>query len=97
MPLSRTEWLFHKSEVPDDELVACVCWEYMREVRPSDLGPEGLSEYATDLLVGYRSDPERRKFSDSFDAVPLGVLVYLAEQADYYPLGRNSIRVCARN
>ena len=79
VPPPRTEWLFRKSEVPDDELVACVCWEYLREVQPSDLGPKDLSEYATDLLVGYRSDPERRRFNDSFDAVPLGVLVYLAE------------------
>ena len=81
-PPPRAEWLFRKSEVPDDELVACVCWEYLREVRVPDLGPKGLSEYATGLLVGYRSDPERQKFSDSFDAIPLGVLAYVAEHAE---------------
>ena len=77
LPL-RCEWLFRKVDVPDDEIIACTCWEYLREVRPEHFGSAGLSSYAQRLLISYRTHDAQRKFNDSFDRIPTNILLLLA-------------------
>lgn len=78
----RCEWLFRQVDVPDEELVACTSWEYLREVASEHFGPAGFPAYAQRLLISYRSHEARRKFNDSFDKIPTNILLILAENPD---------------